>query len=58
MDWTEQDWKAELDALEAAGVYPDDDQIDVLKITRHKPGKPCRVEVTLELLSNDTEEVA
>lgn len=39
--------KATLDALEHAGVYQNDGQIDHLSITRHEPQKPGKLVVTI-----------
>jgi len=39
--------KATLDALVAAGLFADDEQIDDLHITRGVPDKPGRLEVTI-----------
>ena len=39
--------KACLDALQHAGVIPDDEQVDVLIVKRHAPDKDSRVELTI-----------
>lgn len=48
--------KAPLDALEHAGVYDNDGQIDDLRITRTAPSKPGRLVVTI--ISPDEEEAS
>jgi len=40
--------KATLDALEHAGVYEDDSQIDLLLTRRGEPTKPGRLEVRID----------
>lgn len=45
--------KSVLDALEAAGVYQDDAQIDDLRICRKSPEKPGRVQVYIKPMEED-----
>lgn len=40
--------KAALDALESAGIYQDDSQIDDLHIIRRQVDPPGRLEITIE----------
>lgn len=43
--------KATLDALEHAGIYGDDNQIDDIRIVRKEVDKPGRLDITLGVIT-------